>query len=314
MSLALLAMAVAGALLSAAPAGVSQPAEPLDEPETTRIYANFHREIILRLDPVRLRAGQPRYFYGHYGATTRWPMLQGVQIRCTSRRTGKTYSSVNTTMDHLGGSEVRVVAVRWLFRPPTTGRYACAMNGFATRVDYDGEYLTVVGGERTDLTMATRPSLGGREWRVTAGHNPSAYVDDPDTAEQEDRATVMRRVWRAGQRASSVRVLVGLEASRDYYGTEMFVGRSRVVARQLRRNGTACAPAAATSKVTTWDVHHIKVHLDLAAAVRTKPGCTRRFRIKTVLAYVPHPDPDVTRHGGFVEDGTYTNTIAINQR
>jgi hypothetical protein len=281
-------------------------------PVTTRIDADFVRRIVLELPATTLNAGEPRYFYGHYGAQTRWGMLQGAQIRCTSGST--TYSSVNTTMDHPGDQSVRVVAVRWLFTPPATGVYRCSMNGFATQISPAGKYLTVVGDDRTDLTMSQEPSLGGAEWRIPAGQNPRVDYDRPSTSAREDIARVLGGRFTARPGATGIAVRTGVEISRvSTGGSSPFVARTTLRVTQLNAAGAACAPAATASKTTTFDVHHIKVHHDVNAAIRTTAGCTRTFAIETVVQYLPHPDhPQVIRHGGMVEDGVYSNTVVLN--
>jgi hypothetical protein len=288
------------------------PTASADTPVNSRIDADWVRRIVLELPAANLTAGQPRYLYGHYGAHTSWGMLQGAQIRCTSG--GRTYSSVNTTMDHPGDRTVRIVAVRWLFTPPTTGEYRCSMNGFATAVDPAGKYLTVVGDDRTDLTMSQQPALGGAEWRIPAGTRPRVDYDRPGTTAREDIAEVLGSRFTARPDATGIAVRTGVEVSRvSTGGSSPFVARTTLRVTQLNAAGAACTTAATTSKTTTFTVHHIKVHHDLNVPIRTTGGCTRTFAIKTVVQYLPHPDhPQVIRHGGLVEDGVYSNTIALN--
>ncbi|HEY8474588.1 MAG TPA: hypothetical protein VIL37_18385 [Natronosporangium sp.] len=287
------------------------PSANADSPITTRIDADWVRRTVLELPPTTLTAGEPRYLYGHYGAHTSTGLLQGVQIRCTSE--GNTYESVNTTMDHPGDGSVRVVAVRWLFTPPVTGEYRCAMNGFATHINPEGKYLTVVGGDRTRLTMSA-PAPGGVEWRIPAGHNPRVDYDRPETSTREDIAKVLNHRFEARPDATGIAVRTGVEVSRvSTGGNSPFVARTTLRVTQLDANGAACTSAVTTSKTTTFDVHHIKVHLDLDVPIRTTGGCTRMFAVETVVQYLPHPNhPQVVRHGGMVEDGVYSNTLVLN--
>lgn len=288
------------------------PAANADTPVNSRIDADWVRRIVLELPPVTLAAGEPRYLYGQYGAHTGSGMLQGAQLRCTSD--GSTYSSVNTTMDHPGDDTVRVVAVRWLFTPPTTGEYRCSMNGFATTVDPAGKYLTVVGDDRTYLTMSPQPAFGGEEWRIPAGHNPQVDYDRSATPVREDVAEVLDNTFTAGPDANGIAVRTGVEISRvSTGGSSPFVARTTLRVTQLDAAGSACATTGTTSKTTTFTVHHIKVHHSLDMPIRTTGGCTRTFAIETVVQYLPHPDhPQVIRHGGMVEDGVYSSTIALN--
>lgn len=175
----------AGLALTASTANAEETGDVLE----TRVHADYEREVILRLPPVTLKAGEPRYFYGYYGAVAGESLLQGGQIRCSGN--GQTFASVNTTMDHPGadGGE-RVVAVRWLFTPPADGAYTCAMNAFAHHRDFPDRLMTVVPGTHTRLIMSDEPSPGGMEWRQPAGERPRVDVDDPATAAREDIAEV----------------------------------------------------------------------------------------------------------------------------
>jgi hypothetical protein len=288
------------------------PAAGADQPVNDRIYTDFVRKIVIELPPMTLGAGEPRYFYGHYGAHATWGMLQGVQIRCLLGT--EAYSSVNTTLDHPGDGSVRVVAVRWLFEPEVGGTYRCAMNGFAHLHGDPDKYLTVVGGDRTRLTVSAEPNPGGREWRVPLGHNPRVDYDRLSTPDREDVATPVAVAWTARPEASGIAIRTGLEVSQvSTGGGSPFVADVRLHVTQLDATGGACAPTLTAARTVAFDVHHIKIHLGLDLPIQTSGACTRTFAIRTALRYVPHPDhPQVIRHGGMVEDGVYSNTIALN--
>lgn len=310
-ALAAFSMAVGGLVAVSSAAGAVETSEVV----TSRISADFVRKIVLELPEAELSAGQPRYFFGQYGARSDWGMLQGAQIRCTSD--GDTYTSVNTTMDHPGeengNSSVRVVAVRWLFTPPSTGTYTCSMNGFATTTNQpEGKFLRVVAGDRTMLRMEDSPKPGGEEW--LSDGTPRIDVDKPATTKREDVAEVMRNEWTASDNATTIRVRAGVEASRvSTGGNSPFVARTQLIVTQLNANGGACAPRVTDTETTTWDVHHKKVHHGLDVPVSTGAGCTRDFAIRTLVQYLKHPNhPETRRHGGQVENGVYSNTIAMN--
>lgn len=301
----------------------SAAAEETSEVLETTVKADFARKVILRLPPVQLTAGHARYLYGYYAGTAQEGLLQGGQIRCTGG--GATYESVNTTMDHPGASGgTRVVAVRWMFTPPTSGSYTCSMNAFASQRDFPDRVLTVVPGAHTRLSIGATDAEGGVEWRQPLGETPRVDVDDPATPAREDLAEVgpwvqtgevttfqNRERWFAPPGATRMTAWSGIEMSRvSNGGNSPFVAATTLSVTQLTASGTPCgATPGSDAKETTFDVHHIKIHHAVTVPVSRATGCTDTFAIKTTVRYVP--GSGVKRHAGMVEDGVYTNTMAM---
>jgi hypothetical protein len=268
---------------------------------------------ILQLPTVHLTAGQPRFFYGRYAATSRYGLMMAAQIACTVD--GKGYPSVTSTMNHRGATLepfARVISVRWLFTPPRTGDYYCRLIGYSKTQSKDvpaDAKLVVVPGDNTVFGMHDGPEPGALEWRDPADYRPSVGISHP-TVYLFDRST-----WSAAAGARQVDVRADVEVTADSTGgNRPFSPRLTLMATQLDAAGRGCAPTVTTQSDPGLEIvtHHYKVQLTMRVPVSTAQGCTRNFDAKVKMQYQPWPTGAYTRHGGHAEGGGYSNLILMN--
>ncbi|MDQ7905155.1 hypothetical protein RB614_11540 [Phytohabitans sp. ZYX-F-186] len=304
-----LAFAVAGfcavVVAGATPAAAAESRQVV----TAEIPREEQAKVIVRLPVTRLTAGQPRFFYGRYAATSRYGLMMAAQLVCTVN--GRGYTSVTSTMNHRGAELdpfARVISVRWLFVPPVTGDYNCRLIGYAktddTEVPPDAK-LVVVPGANTLFGMHDDVKAGALEWRDPDSYlppvevaNPVAYVFDDST-------------WTADPGARRLDVRADVEVTAVSTGGDRpFAPLLTLTAQQL--GGDGCGTATATVDPGEIVTHHYKVQLTTRATISTATGCTRAFDVKVKVQYRPWPQPGHTRHGGRVEGGRYSNLILRN--
>lgn len=292
----------------------AQPAAAAESGEvvTREIPREQAAKVIVRLPPIRLEAGVPRFFYGRYAATSQYGLMMAAQLVCTVN--GKGYTSVTSTMNHRGAAldpAARVIGARWLFVPPVTGDYDCRLIGYSStdnsQVPADAK-LVVVPGANTLFGVHDDAKPGALEWRDAADYTPSVGLANPVAYVFDNSA------WTARVGAQQVDVRADVEVTADSTGGDRpFSPKLTLIATQLRDTGAACATTTVTSDPALEIVtHHYKVQLTMRVPVSAAAGCGRAFDTKVKVEYQRWPTSDHERHGGHVEGGKYSNLILMN--
>jgi hypothetical protein len=244
----------------------------------------------------------------HYLVQAQWtatsptrtrPALQAAQVWCQPAAGGAGGRSVFTTRNHTGGTGYSRALVRWMFTAPATGGYTCTLMGHAAASDaVSGQYLTVVGGGETFLSVDRVADVDGQEWRQGQVHIATGTA-----------AYVLRRNYLAGHGGRAI-IFADVELTNNYdagvYGRDSAVTAELVVV-QVDAAGQLCGAPAHTyrvSKVISSYVHHDKVYTAVDAPKSGIAGCSDYFAVK-LLVRADSGNPVIVEGGG----SGYTNAI-----
>ncbi|ADD40620.1 hypothetical protein [Stackebrandtia nassauensis] len=288
---------------------------------------------LLRVDGIDMKAGEPRLLTGKFSATMsfakppndddRIDMLMSTWITCAEGEPAHARPYPDRTAlssrNHEGEGRRTVTSVG-LYTPKSDGEYTCIQWAVGSYTIGPSRSLKpVAGADHTYLRVDGEVHTGGAEWYQK--DDKVVRKDDPKTSTREDKATILRKDWKAG--SGKVKVFHGTQATAGVAGIagmDPLVLRTDLVATQLSKDGTTkCATATGTDKQSIYQgsTHHLKISRWVELTLSKDPKCSTTVRVEVRAQYIltlsGTPNKAGTLHGALSDPlRPYSTALAVN--